>query len=1001
MTPAAATQLVVTAGPPGIVGVGSPFGLVVAAEDPFGNVDASFSGDATVSLSNNPGGATLGGTLTATAHDGVATFSGLTLNQPGDGYVLQASTLGLASGNSRDLDVRVSNVPTIFTVNLTSSSGAGSGNAGDLVYVIGLANANSNPGGSEIEFDPTVFSSPQTITLSSTLVLSETAGPEVIDGPGAGLVTVSGNDAVEVLSVSSGVTASLLGVTIARGSADVSGGGIYNSGTLTLSDASITDNWVSTGAFGGLGGGGGGLYNAGTMTVTDSAFDNNFTPNEGWGGGLYSTGTMTVADCTFDNNWAWYGGGLDNLGTMTVTGSAADNDLARSAGGVLNDGGTLTVANSTIADNSTSANGGGIGTGGTAIVANCTIAGNLAPYGGGGAQVNSGTLILTNCTIAYNSAIAPAGGGLQVTGGTAVSNNTIVALNTGHDIYGGVSGAYNVIGTGGSGGLVNGTSGNQVGVADPGLGPLGDYGGPTQTIALLPGCPAIDAGSNALAVDPQGNPLITDQRGFPRIVNGTVDIGAFESSGFVLSPSSGSGQSTLLNTAFGAALVVQVTANNPGEPVQGGQINFTAPASGASANLSPANPVTIAADGTASVTATANGIAGSYEVTATTAGATSPAVFDLTNATSTNAPVVTLQPVNQTVNAGATASFTATATGNPTPTVQWQVSTDGGVTFSDISGATADTYSFTAAADQNGDEYSAVFTNSYGSTTSAAATLTVNTAPVVTGNPSNQTVTAGNTATFTAAASGQPVPAVQWQVSTDGGTTFNNISGANADTYSFTAAADQNGNEYCAVFTNSLGSATSTAATLTVNTGPVVTTNPSDQTVDAGQSATFTAAASGQPAPTVQWQMSTDGGATFTDISGATANTYSFTALAAQNGDEYQAVFTNSVGSAATSAAILTVNTAPVVTTNPSNQTVTAGNTATFTAAASGQPAPTVQWQVSTDGGTTFNNISGANADTYSFTAAADQNGNEYLPSSPIRSVPRRPPRRCLPSCNR
>jgi hypothetical protein len=363
---------------------------------------------------------------------------------------------------------------------------------------------------------------------------------------------------------------------------------------------------------------------------------------------------------------------------------------------------------------------------------------------------------------------------------------------------------------------------------------------------------------------------------------------------------------------------------------------------------------------------------------ATAAGATSPAVFELTNTTSTNAPVITLQPVNQTVVAGATASFTAAASGNPTPTVQWQLSTDGGVTFSDISGATADTYSFTAAASENGNEYRAVFTNSYGSATSAAATLTVNTAPVVTTNPSDQTVAAGDTATFTAAASGQPAPTVQWQVSTDGGTTFSNISGATADTYSFTATADENGDEYCAVFTNGLGSATTSAATLTVNTGPVVTTNPSDQTVNAGQTATFTAAASGQPAPTVQWQVSTDGGATFSDISGATADTYSFTAAADQNGDEYCAVFTNSVGSATSSAATMTVDSAPVVTTNPSDQTVAAGNTATFTAAASGRPAPTVQWQVSTDGGTTFSNISGATADTYSFTAAADQNGDEY-----------------------
>ena len=142
---------------------------------------------------------------------------------------------------------------------------------------------------------------------------------------------------------------------------------------------------------------------------------------------------------------------------------------------------------------------------------------------------------LTNCTVTANS--AGVGGGLFSYGGLAEIQNTIVAGNTSggsaSDIETSVAGSYNLIGTGGSGGLVNGVNGNIVGVANPGLDPNGlqNNGGPTQTIALLPGSPAIDAGNNALAVDPStGLPLITDQRGvgFPRIVNGTVDIGAFE-----------------------------------------------------------------------------------------------------------------------------------------------------------------------------------------------------------------------------------------------------------------------------------------------------------------------------------------------------------------------------------------------------------------------------------------------------------------------------------------
>ena len=111
----------------------------------------------------------------------------------------------------------------------------------------------------------------------------------------------------------------------------------------------------------------------------------------------------------------------------------------------------------------------------------------------------------------------------QGTGSTATASDIAGTVAT--------TSAYNLIGTGGSGGLTNGTNGNQVGVANPGLGTLANNGGPTQTIALLPGSPAIDKGSNALAVDPTtGKPLTTDQRGpgFVRIVNGTVDIGAYE-----------------------------------------------------------------------------------------------------------------------------------------------------------------------------------------------------------------------------------------------------------------------------------------------------------------------------------------------------------------------------------------------------------------------------------------------------------------------------------------
>ena len=420
-------------------------------------------------------------------------------------------------------------------------------------------------------------------------------------------------------------------------------------------------------------------------------------------------------------------------------------------------------------------------------------------------------------------------------------------------------------------------------------------------------------------------------------------------------------------------------------------------------------------------------------------------------------PSITTNPISQTVTAGNSVTFTAAASANPTATVQWEVSSNGGSTFSIISGAISTTYTFTSNAGENGDEYEAVFTNAVGSASTTAATLTVDFGPSITTNPNSQTVTAGNSVTFTAAASANPTATVQWEVSSNGGSTFSNISGATSTTYSFTSNAGENGDEYEAVFTNSVGSASTTAATLTVDFGPSITTNPNSQTVTAGNSVTFTAAASANPAATVQWEVSSNGGSTFSNISGATSTTYTFTANASENSDEYEAVFTKAVGSAsrqpppspwtlghghhqskqpdrdggqqrdihrrghrpirpprcsgrsaATAAArsaisgatstsysfsttagengdeyeaVFTAGVAcdhhgrdahrglgPTVTTNPSSQTVTAGNRVTFTAAASGNPAPTVQWEVSSNGGSSFTNISGATSTTYSFT---------------------------------
>jgi hypothetical protein len=352
-------------------------------------------------------------------------------------------------------------------------------------------------------------------------------------------------------------------------------------------------------------------------------------------------------------------------------------------------------------------------------------------------------------------------------------------------------------------------------------------------------------------------------------------------------------------------------------------------------------------------------------------------------------PVVTTQPQRQTVAAGTAFRLTAGASGNPADTVQWQVSTNGGKTFSNIQAQTSPTLTVTAPVTPGTVEYRAVFTNTVGSATSQAAIVTVDAPPVVTTDPADTTVLAGQTVTFTAGSNATPTAALQWQVSTDGGVTFQNITGATSPTLSFTATPAANGYQYRAVFTNPVGQVATHVATLTVQFAPTIITQPASQTVIPGTSVTLTAAANGSPAVSVQWQVSTDGGKTFSNIQGQTSPTLTVSAPLSAGTLEYRAVFTNSLGSVTSQVAIVTVDVPPAITTDPVDVTVHPGQTVTFTAAASGTPTATVQWQESTDGGVTFQDIAGATSPTLSFPAALTESGFQFRAvfSNPVGQV--------------
>jgi alpha-tubulin suppressor-like RCC1 family protein len=327
------------------------------------------------------------------------------------------------------------------------------------------------------------------------------------------------------------------------------------------------------------------------------------------------------------------------------------------------------------------------------------------------------------------------------------------------------------------------------------------------------------------------------------------------------------------------------------------------------------------------------------------------------------APEVTAQPQSLTVEEGQSASFTAAASGFPAPTVQWERSTNGGSGWRQIAGATSATLTIAVATSaESGYQFRAVFTNVFGKATTQVATLMVHKVPpTVTRQPASVTVEEGRSAVFEATASGYPAPTVQWQTSPNAGLTWSNVAGGTSTRLTVAGATTSiSGQEYRAVFKNISGTATSEPATLTVQKLPAVSKQPVSLTVDEGQSAVFEATASGFPAPTVQWEVSVDG-STWQQVTGATSDQLTIPDTSVtEDGHRYRAVFQNAAGSVTSAVVTLTVHAVPVVTLQPASTTVEVGEEASFEAAASGYPAPTVRWELSTNAGGSWSALPGA-----------------------------------------
>jgi len=695
----------------------------------------------------------------------------------------------------------------------------------------------------------------------------------------------------------------LADISIEQNTATGSGGGVFvqNIGGLTLTGVFLSANTSTGGAGGGLfhlgsphdgsivisaspirgalfasniassaqaGSGGalrlGPIAPTSTVSITGATFRfNTSSITSALGGGALSienSRAITIDSCSFANNSAARHGGavfskaaaVTDVVTFVGTFFSSNETTGGDGGGVFVSDGEVRILNGLFVSNKAS-NGGAvavrsIGGDPNLTVRNTTLTGNQASAFGGALFLDnsfSGGATLTNVTIDGNYAStanpgAPGGfgGGLAKSAGSLILQNTIVggnfkglASNVADDgkATAGVTADYSLIQT--TSNFTFAGSNNIIGQS-PRLGPLGFHGASLGIMSLLPGSPALDAGSNVLAT---AAGLTTDQRGtgFSRILDAadantvdTVDIGAFEAEPSVQDiPDLAINEDSALGISFevgdadlGFTSITASSSNVALVP----NANILLGGSGSTRFLT----LTPAANqsGTTTITVrvfagTSGPIPGILESMTDTFVLTVNPVDDPPVAASVTVPAFPQDSGAHTVGLSATDPDSTTLTFSiVTPPSKGTLGAIGAAACSGSPTTCTATVSYTpngCAVGSDSFTYRAIDATGGGAPATVNLTMTATTPPSITQHPSNVSVPSTYYATFQAAADGGN-PAVQWQVSATSGATWTDIVGATSTTYSFVTALGDSGKWFRAVFTNSVSSAVTNPATLTV-----------------------------------------------------------------------------------------------------------------------------------------------------------------------------------------